>query len=762
MPIQFESVGELLEHLRLEKKKGEPFATRFILIQGCEVWDELIPRLNQEVDGIICLSKFCSAADVFPNMERLKEYLAGNTDQFRDILLTPLAEYIRLDAEGLEAIRWLAKYRTDKINRIYVPLLASDDFFQSGIIKVPRYHVGLLPDVWALKGKGSSEVIVAPFQSKVVDKNVIKGIREYLLAWSRKSVRKAWLVTQMAPWLSNQGARGECRVHIYMSSFDYVRRLLKLNQLRNDWGSPGQWDWLALKIKQENDLDSLACRLLKVVEYDSERLFYMWKGVHSKERWLIWLWSKVKSAPGTYLFAVIKKNSTIDYFHDDVATGIFVGPLPPSLSDCRERKSLLRYLDIDHMPQSFWINYKALAEPLKRLSVLTDISQQEREEAILCIGELLTANIAPNKWWDYLECAFPCLAWYLQLAISDDEFVDLYFRVYTRSRVKDNADKQLASLIDHWASEQLLWKYPTRNEVVSKLRNNGARIMWVDGMGMEWMGLLSQYLVEYGGVDHNITVARSNLPTTTEANREWEKGEMVERGLDDIAHHYDYSFPESFLKAMAVIEKVASKAVSLLAQHPVVAITSDHGLSRFATKKGERIEVPEGLVAEAPGRFASLERENYFIEPDRPLVMDKGYVIWLSHGGFRSRGPCRGEIHGGATPEECLIPVVVVRKTESRVKRLPKFEVVTGIVKLGLDNRGLLKVRSDKVIGAKIELRAAGYRAEGAMDSDFLLLFELKGWGLGEYRGSLFYANQCLGEIEFELVRGIQEQDLGL
>ncbi len=66
MAIHFSSTDELIDHLRLEQKKGERFATRFILVQGCQAWDDLIPKLNYEVDRVVRLSDFCSAPDVFP------------------------------------------------------------------------------------------------------------------------------------------------------------------------------------------------------------------------------------------------------------------------------------------------------------------------------------------------------------------------------------------------------------------------------------------------------------------------------------------------------------------------------------------------------------------------------------------------------------------------------------------------------------------------------------------------------------------------
>ncbi len=762
MTVDFSSTGELLEYLRQEKKKGERFATRFILVQGCQVWDNLISKLNYEVDKAVCLSQFCSSADVFPDMERLKSYLKTNNGGFRSILLTPLAEYIRIDVEATESIGWLAQCSTNKINRLYIPLLSAEGFFRTGINRVPRYHEGLLPNIWSLRGEGNSEVIVAPFHAEDVDKNVIKGVRRYLSTWSRESIRKAWLVTQMAPWLSVQQTGGSCRVRIYMSSFDYVRRTLRLNELCEEWGSHGQWEWLAVQIKQDDNFDELASRILKVVEYDYEQLFLIWRGVTPKEQWLIWLWNKIKIAPKTYLYKVLQKNTNVNCLIKHTTTSVFDDSLPVPLNNCQERKQLLECLGTSYMPLEFWTRYKSLTDPLHKLSVLTDISQQEREEILLCVSELLLTNTDPNNWWDYLEHLFPSLAWYLQPSTTGNSFVDTYFRVYNRCRVKDSSDEQLSILTNRWASEQLLWNYPARNEVISQLRSNGTKIMWVDGMGIEWTGLLSQYLSLGSNVDLTVTVARGNLPTTTEANKEWEEDEIVERGLDDIAHHYSYSHPKSLLKAMEVIEKVANKALALLSQSPSVAITSDHGLSRFVVTEKNKIKATDGLVVEAPGRFATLERNDYHIETGHPLLINKGHVLWLTHGKFQSAGPCRGEVHGGATPEECLTPIIVLHKTGKLKEELPRFEVITKTIKLNPANEGLLIIQSSKVLNTDVELRVAGYQALARLDDSLKLCFSLKNWNPGDYRGKLFYSNRLVGKIKFNVVKGIQKQDLWL
>ncbi|MGI9862648.1 BREX-4 system phosphatase PglZ [Moorella naiadis] len=752
--ITFASIDDFMSHLRDESIKGERFATRFILIQGCQTWKDLIQRLIYEVDRVIRLSEFCSAPDVLPDMMGLISYLQEEIMICQSILLTPVSECIRLDPESAEVIRLLAEWPANKIRRIYVPLLVAEELFVQEINRVVRYRAGELPEPWSLKGEGSSEIIVAPFSTGFTERQIARGIKEYLSLWEQDSIRKVWLVTAMAPWLPVRQARSECHVRLYPSSFEYIRRNIDWEEICEEWGSSEQWDWLAVQIREGDNLDRLAGRLLNIANYNADVLFTLWGSFDHNKRWLAWLWSKRRIKPGTYLHYVLKENKHIDGFINDAVMGIFA--LPRSVSVSRERKELLQHLDVSLMPAVFWYRYNEFTDPFERLAVLTDLSTAEREQLVLCVSELMT-KYPRDVWWDYLKALFPALTWYLRPAITGDEFADHYFSVYNSCRLKDQIDEELTTLITRWAGEQLLWSYPGKSDLLSRLRAAGSKILWVDAMGAEWAGLLTRLLTMNDRIECDVRLTRANLPTTTEANKEWEDGEEVIRDLDDIAHHYTYQFPDSFLKAIEVIKKVADKALALLSQYPSVVITSDHGLSRFAAISDVKVDAPKGAKVEAPGRYALLEGEAY--DNNGIWVMENGNAYLLTHNRFKGGNACHGEVHSGATPEEYLTPVIIVRKISTL--DLPQFEVLDTIVKLNTTGQGFLTIRCNRKV-ADVELRVAGYTLSGQSGAGFTWSFNLEGWKTGKYTGELYSANRSFGEINFEVLKGILQDDLGL
>jgi len=751
----FATTDELISFLKTERRKRERFGTRFVLVQGRNAWDDLIQTLIPEVGRVVRLSDFCSGHDTFPDMNRLVAYLEGETAGCSSILLTPLAECIRLDPTAGRIIRTLAEWPAERLERIYVPLFAAEELFFPEIEHVPRYNEGLLPELWSLAGEGDVEITVAPFYPSFETATVVKGIKDYLNLWEQRSAREIWLVTDLAQWLPKRKTRSECRVRLYQSSFDYIRKQLRWEDIREEWGTPDQWKWLAEQLQEHDNLDRLCARSLNVVGYQANQLFALWQGLDESRRWLVWLWSKARAAAGTYLHHVLANNDLIENFNYAAVMGVFT--LPRSAAISRERKDLLHHLGVHVMPADFWERYRELSDPVDRLAVLTDLSEDEQAELVRCVGELLVRN-SREQWWEYLEVAWPELNWYLQPAGTGDDFADRYFPAYVSCRLKDRVDEELAELIRGWANDQRLWSYRGRSDQLATERAAGATVLWVDAMGAEWTGLLTRLLTRQAEVECEIRIARGQLPTVTEANKEWETGEKVLRDLDDVAHHYDYQFPKSLLNEINAIKHVAAEALSLLEQFPEVVITSDHGLSRFAAREGVKVDPPAGAQVDARGRYAQVPA-GYEQNGDGPWVVRDGAVYLVTHDGFRGGSTHHGEVHGGATPEEYLVPIIIARKTNAKAS--PRFEVVTSTIKLNPKGRGVLVLRCNRKV-SDVELRAAGSILHGHSGSDFTWSFDLKGWKAGTYTGSVYVANRQVGEVSFEVVKGLVQEDLGL
>ncbi|HOO25570.1 MAG TPA: hypothetical protein PKW24_03050, partial [Clostridiales bacterium] len=125
---------------------------------------------------------------------------------------------------------------------------------------------------------------------------------------------------------------------------------------------------------------------------------------------------------------------------------------------------------------------------------------------------------------------------------------------------------------------------------------------------------------------------------------------------------------------------------ALLGKYNRVILTGDHGSSRLAALLFHEvnnfwIEPPENSKVRSFGRYVELDNEAFQVplQTTMELVRDaeRKFVVMKTHEHFKQSGNAAGgntdevavagEIHGGMTPEEYLVPVIVL----SRKKPLP-------------------------------------------------------------------------------------------
>lgn len=753
----FNTVEELIKFTREEREKAERYATRFILVDDLKQWSNLINKLKFEVNKVILLSQYCAREDVFPSLKDIMDVLeTGSTDE--SMLILPLAEYLRLDWENaVDLINQIVEWSTFKTKRIYVPLFAAEEMLHRVLSNFGRYQQGLLPHVWKLKGYDMSkcELTIVPFSlPKIKDYVFIKGVKEYFALWEKEGYPRIWLMTYWAPYLSNSLQVYNFCMDIFPDAFSFISSWEE--KINEKWGTKEQWNWLVENIDESKDFDTLCGQVLNMKSYDSKILFSRWDIYNHNERWLAWLWSKLREQKGSYLYEVLQKTDNVNDLIEQVSITIF--SLSPSVDFCSERKELLQMLQVNSMPAEFWDLYENIDNALMKLKVLTDISERERECVVLCVGELLKSQ-RDETWSEYLRVVFPDLWRYLQKVVFEDPFITSYFHVYNQCRIKDEMDDRLKELMNSWTEEKF-WSITPRHKILEEQRDDGAKVIWVDAMGVEWTGLLAYEIQEEAGVEVDVKIGRAVLPSITEVNREWkEMDEHVEHELDKIAHDSNYNFPTSFLKALSFIKKVARKVKEELNFYPKVVITSDHGLSRFALFTEEKEDLPEDFVAERGGRYATCKRVNVNYNQEGKFLIKDENIIWLNHNRFKGASIIGGEVHGGATPEECLVPIIVV----SRGKREIKIKLLNEVVELNYRQEGWLIIEFDRPI-INLELRVHGKTFVGERESNLRWRVLIKGLPERTYSAEIWGFAQKLGSITFDVKRkiGIEQNDLGL
>jgi len=287
--------------------------------------------------------------------------------------------------------------------------------------------------------------------------------------------------------------------------------------------------------------------------------------------------------------------------------------------------------------------------------------------------------------------------------------------------------------------------------------------IWIDGLGIEWINLVLHSFQEEG-FNVKLFVSRANLPTITSKNS-FPKNVKVFRELDDISHKY-FNFPESLIKQFEVletlIEDIIKRAKNIFDNSNRVLITGDHGLTRYQFNK-QVIPLPKG--AEIPhkwGRTAFIKKLTPdIIDPEKPWVKEDNQIYLLRHGRFEGSRGAPNEVHGGASPEEVLIPVMLIQKKTTRDGII--FKVLTEKIQLDIAGKGFLYIKIDPDLdGVKVRF-PSGKEIAGERIKVGKYAFQVQGIDSGRYELILKTGEKFIGKFIIEIVSaGLKEEDLGI
>jgi hypothetical protein len=144
------------------------------------------------------------------------------------------------------------------------------------------------------------------------------------------------------------------------------------------------------------------------------------------------------------------------------------------------------------------------------------------------------------------------------------------------------------------------------------------------------------------------------------------------------------------------------------------------------------------------------------------LIAIDNYVVLADHRLFSGGRTAPGEAHGGATPEEALVPVIRVRPRPSQEIRILECDKT---VSLDVQGRGSLAVRLEGAI-SEVTLVCSQRRIQGQHAGgtrwEFQIEIPVGMISSGRVVATVFSANAHVGTVEFVIQRGIEEKDLGI
>ncbi len=393
-------------------------------------------------------------------------------------------------------------------------------------------------------------------------------------------------------------------------------------------------------------------------------------------RWLLKSYFLWKNTTPTYLAMVLrncKTQSTLDLF-SLLATQVFDEPQD-------EANLILRRMLLMEAPkhnakitqlaeQKVKSKLMAMAEDPERgcyyaMKYMTSLTQSEQYLMTEWVGQ---GKIDVKD----IQALMPSLCSYLeplgiQLGNSFTWLCD-YFREYTHSKIANKANECLQQMLKEQNASQATFEAWRDNfKTVKTILHNRQDIdiyYWIDGLGIDWIPFITN-VIEKHKVDgvylNEVYVATAELPTVTSVNKvklEELTGDKLDKiGDIDSFAHAQKSYPAYIIDELRLVEEAISR---VLAQYngKKIAFVSDHGLSYMA-QFGKGLNLA-GIETGHSGRCAVWTKGTPSVDCNYTVLQDGKTICALNHNSLAAKIPMGQGAHGGATPEEVLVPVIIV------------------------------------------------------------------------------------------------------
>ena len=322
------------------------------------------------------------------------------------------------------------------------------------------------------------------------------------------------------------------------------------------------------------------------------------------------------------------------------------------------RKSATKNISAKYLAQYLEHVKKFPAENLAKF--LTDNTDAERRAMIESVQGL---KEIPE---DFLK-NFPAIKNYLNdYDFGDDDFNN-YFHRYKKIKLCNLFDDDFRQLVEQFAITRPYNKTYTRRALLDKFNEN-SKLYWLDALGVEFLSFILYTAVSLG-LDFKVNIGRSTLPTLTALNKDFYDdwlGDKFQKNnkLDDLKHSSEKfyangkcSSPTYFCDELKIIYDAIAEIKLWLDSHPdkKVLLTSDHGASRPAVMFGREVKYKMLSAGEHSGRCCPI---NEIDEKPDCAIEENGYWIMANYDRFSGGRLASVEVHGGATLEEILIPVI--------------------------------------------------------------------------------------------------------
>ena len=687
------NISEVISKVSSERQTPGRFPARLIFVHNFSDYMTLVNELKTVCDAVVDLADF-TKGDVFPRFKDFKNELTKHAE--KQLLLLSFGEYLRICSKrerdktsaNFPEI-WEQQQSESSTTKYIIPIFGSKVVFDSIIpIQDERQH----QFIWELSESSSeSEYSLAVYSPDFANSIVADAtsLQEWFQKWTvfftDKSRDNFSLQTKLYRYA--EPTYGVVRVSTINEPYAYVISLVADGErLEKTDGNEEFWKYIASNTIQGRPFAETIKHLLNIGHsFDPVSVLARIGELSENEVNLLKLWYKLYPSDDYYTYA-INKAKTPAGIPVSLRDSVFE---LPNITDAfiQQRAAALRVLDVSYSDEYF-TKLDRVTAPESRLMRLTYRTLAERAYAVKTVSELLRSGADVAVVAEQLKPDFPDLAEYLNPTADKSNKITQYFNWYRRSKLINRPNTDIPCVIDYDSID-------SRNKVMQRNGTVDSLSFWVDGLGAEWIPVLLRRLNLLGNeVTVKPIVAKAILPTETEFNRKWTSEDRKWDKLDKLSHKGIPDDNDYFLcvaRQLEIMGEIVEHVEKLLSKVNRAILTGDHGSSRLAAllfheTENFAVEQPKNAIVRSFGRFVELIDDGYVpLTPSMERTVNDGkhYIVMRDYGHFKQSGNAAGgntdetavagEVHGGMTPEEYLVPVLIVsRKTLLPTKEASK------------------------------------------------------------------------------------------
>lgn len=445
--------------------------------------------------------------------------------------------------------------------------------------------------------------------------------------------------------------------------------------LEESWGTKEDWERFAQEWKECLSWGALAEKHFGIDAHFSAILEREYEQADTYETWLYWLLLKVQGASeDAYLsYALGKSRHWRDLWeHIFLSLSSLSFQMREFEKYCEGRKRLLEGQTI---PATWVSEYQDAIAQKGRDAIWYLFAGTAWEEKMLfqCLADY---DYTKEEVMGVLKTHFPDLFAYMKSFTFTmhqkvpERLVPLltkYFDDYKWQKLMNHLIPDFKAQVNTLAEHRVYNQFPVRSLALSQMKKENTMMYFVDALGVEYLSYISEKCKTYGLL-LSIQVVHGELPSITSQNTEFMNPGVINiKDLDEKKHESQtYNYEKQKIPLHLVAELKAIDGVlqtirdGLLTKEMKSAIIiSDHGATRLAVLNDEEYGA-EFIVGESKGqhsgRCCQVEED-----PGIPFAAyENGYAVLANYMRFKGSRKADVEVHGGATLEETLVPLLQI------------------------------------------------------------------------------------------------------